>query len=181
MPAATPVRLAGALFVALLFGSAAALPQAASAQPAARLSGPQIAGVAATAGTIDVENAKLALRHATNTAVRAFAVAVIRDHRTVDAKARGLTRTNVPPAAMSRALIEQSRHVRGQLSSLSGADFDRAYLDNEVAFDQTVVSAISTRLIPAAREPRLRQFLMTERNAFASQARRAGQIAGRLH
>ena len=45
------------------------------------------------------------------------------------------------------------------LQSKSGAEFDRAYLQHEVAFHQSVVDAIKGTLLPAVRNPELRSLM----------------------
>jgi len=54
------------------------------------LTDPQIAHIAYTAGTIDIEAAKLALKMSKNKSVRAFADEMVRDHRAVNEKALAL-------------------------------------------------------------------------------------------
>ncbi|MGB6176655.1 MAG: DUF4142 domain-containing protein, partial [Methylocella sp.] len=68
------------------------------AQAAAKLTDPQIAHIAYTAGQLDIEAAKQALSKSTNKDVRAFAEDMVRDHTAVNEKALALVKKlNVTP------------------------------------------------------------------------------------
>src|SRR3546814_6757287 len=93
----------------------------------------QIAHIAYTAGSIDVEAGRQALQISHNAAVRAFAETMVRDHDAVNKQALALVqRLNVKPEAnpTSTALADQAAATSGRLAKLTGAAFDRAYVDN---------------------------------------------------
>jgi putative membrane protein len=50
----------------------------------------------------------------------------------------------------SRTLVQQAEAKRKELSKLKGADFDKAYAQNEVAYHQQVNDAVQNTLIPSA-------------------------------
>jgi putative membrane protein len=52
------------------------------------------------------------------------------------------------------------------LAGLTGAAFDKAYVDNEVAFHKTVNSALSTTLIPDAQNSELKSLLQSGLKVF---------------
>ena len=66
------------------------LSGAALAQGAAKLTDPQIAHIAYTAGQLDIEAAKAAISKSTNKDVRAFAEGMVRDHEAVNKQALDL-------------------------------------------------------------------------------------------
>ena len=102
---------------------------------------PQIAHIAYTAGLIDVEAGKLALEKSQNTDVRAFAQRMVGDHTAVNDQALALAKKlNVTPEdnPTSQSLTKQAETTREKLTGLTGAAFDKAYVDNEVAFHKTV-------------------------------------------
>ena len=114
---------------------------------------PQIAHIAYTAGLLDVEAGKQALEKSQNKDVRAFAQQMIGDHTAVNDQALTLVKKlNVTPEdnATSQSLTKQAEATRKKLAALTGAAFDKAYVDNEVAFHKAVNSALSTTLIPDA-------------------------------
>src|SRR5580700_9586810 len=128
------VRLTTA-FAAIFMLNGAALAQGAGPTD------PQIAHIAYTAGQLDIEAAKQALSRSTNKDVRAFAEGMVSDHATVNDKALGLVKKlKVTPEDndTSRALTKQAAEKRAELAKLSGAAFDKAYIDNEVAYHKTV-------------------------------------------
>jgi putative membrane protein len=98
---------------------------------------PQIAHIAYTAGVIDIDAGKLALDKSKNEAVRAFAQQMVGDHTAVNEQALALVKKlNVTPEdnATSQSLSKGAKAEREKLAGLDGAAFDKAYVDNEVAF-----------------------------------------------
>ena len=150
------------------------------AQAAAKLTDPQIAHIAYTAGQLDIEAAKQAISKSTNKDVRAFAEDMARDHTAVNDKALALVKKlNVTPEDndTSRALTKQAAEKRAELSKLSGAEFDKAYIANEVAYHKTVNGALETTLIPAASNPELKSLLQTGLKIFQGHQQHAEEVA----
>jgi putative membrane protein len=171
------VRLSTAI-AALCMLSGAALAQA-----AVKLTDPQIAHIAYTAGQLDIEAAKQALSKSTNKDVRAFAEDMVRDHTAVNKQALDLvTKLKVTPEDndTSRALTKQAAEKRAELSKLDGADFDKAYVANEVAYHKTVNGALETTLIPSANNPELKSLLQTGLKIFQGHQQHAEQLAAAL-
>lgn len=135
----------------------------------AKVSDPQIAHIAYTAGQIDVAAANLALAKTTNPDVRAFAELMARDHAAVNDQALALVkRLKVTPEAnaTSEALTTQASKIEARLKMLSGAAFDRAYVENEVAYHRTVNEALRKNLIPSAHNGELKRLLETGLTLF---------------
>jgi putative membrane protein len=144
---------------------------------------PQIAHIAYTAGLIDVEAGKLALEKSKDKDVRAFAQRMIGDHTAVNDQALALVKKlNVTPEdnPTSQSLTKQAETARDKLSGLTGAAFDKAYVDNEVAFHKTVNSALSTTLIPDAQNPELKSLLQNGLKVFQSHLEHAEHLAQQL-
>jgi putative membrane protein len=176
-----PARVFGFAIAALLLWICT--PVVAAAQRAAALTDPQIASIAYTAGVIDIENARLALEKSSNQAIRAFARDMIRDHTAINKKVVALIRRlHIIPqnSPASQSLVRQADNVRTQLAALSGEAFDRAYIDNEIAYHKTVDRALETRLIPDARNPQLKRLLATGLKIFEGHEKHAEAIAGKL-
>ena len=153
------------------------------AQAAAKLTDPQIAHIAYTAGQLDIEAAKQAISKSTNKDVRAFAEDMMRDHAAVNDKALALVKKlNVTPEDndTSRALTKQAAEKRAELSKLSGAEFDKAYIANEVAYHKTVNGALATTLIPSASNPELKSLLQTGLKIFQGHQQHAEEVAAAL-
>jgi putative membrane protein len=150
------------------------------AQTAAKPTDPQIAHIAYTAGQLDIEAAKQAISKSTNKDVRAFADDMARDHTAVNDKALALVKKlNVTPEDndTSRALTKQAAEKRAELSKLSGAEFDKAYIANEVAYHKTVNGALETTLIPSASNPELKSLLQTGLKIFQGHRQHAEEVA----
>jgi len=143
----------------------------------------QIAHIAYTAGQIDVETGKLALKKSQNKDVRAFAQRMVGDHTAVNDQALALVKKlNVTPEdnPTSQSLVDQANPARADLSALNGAEFDKAYVANEVAFHKTVNDALSTTLIPAAQNPELKSLLESGLKLFEAHLEHAEQLVETL-
>lgn len=139
----------------------------------------QIAHIAYTAGDIDIRTAQLALQKSTNKDVRAFADDMVRDHTAVNNQALALVKKlNVTPQdnPTSQALVKQADAKRTDLAKLSGAAFDKAYVDNEVAYHQTVNDAMRKTLIPSASNAELKNLLETGLKIFEGHQQHAEMI-----
>lgn len=144
---------------------------------------PQIAHIAYTAGEIDIKAAELALKTSQDKQVRAFAEEMVRDHKAVNDKALALVnKLNVKPEDndTSRSLVQQAERERAKLMSLKGAEFDKAYMDNEVAYHKTVNGALSNTLIPSAQNAELKSLLQSGLKIFQGHQQHAEQIAGNM-
>jgi putative membrane protein len=164
--------LCGASALLMLSGPAVA-------QGAAAPNDAQIAHIAYTAGQLDLEAGKQALAKSHNKGVRSFAETMVRDHAAVNDQALALVKKlGVTPQdnATSEALTKQAREKAGELSKLSGKSFDRAYIQNEVAFHRTVNGALSTTLIPSANNAELKTLLKTGLTLFQEHQKHAEQI-----
>lgn len=166
-----------------LFLTVALLGLSAPAAAADAPTDPQIAHIAYTAGSIDVAAGKQALAKSHNKAVRSFAQEMVRDHSAVNAKALALVKKlHVTPQdnPTSEALTKAATAERDKLGHLSGAAFDRAYVDNEVAFHKTVNGALESTLIPSAKNDQLKSLLETGLTLFREHQAHAEQIAKAL-
>lgn len=143
----------------------------------------QIAHIAYTAGQIDVAAGRQALQRSHNARVLAFARTMVRDHQAVNRQAVALvTRLHVTPAAnpTSTALSGQAAATLRRLGTLRGAAFDRAYVDNEVAYHRTVNGALRDTLIPSAQNGELKTLLQSGLALFTEHQAHAEQLARQL-
>ena len=132
---------------------------------------PQIAAIVVTANQVDVDAGKLAAEKATAPGVRKFGQLMATDHTGVNKAAVDLaTRLKVTPQpnATSKAIQEAGDKNLAKLRTLSGAAFDKAYIDNEVAYHQQVLDAIDKVLIPGAANAELKALLVKVRPAFVA-------------
>ena len=170
------VRLSAAL-AALSLVAGAALAQA------AKPTDPQIAHIAYTAGVIDIAAAKQAISKAGNKDVKAFAEDMVRDHEAVNKQALDLVKKlKVTPEDndTSRTLSKNAAEKLAELGKLKGAEFDKAYVANEVAYHKAVDSALETSLIPSANNAELKSLLQTGLKIFQGHEQHAEQVAAKL-
>jgi putative membrane protein len=161
---------------------ALALPTAALAQ-AAKPNDAQIAHIAYTAGNIDIAAGKQALGKSHNKAVLAFAKEMVRDHTAVNDKALALVKKlGVTPQdnPTSASLSAAAKAKLEELSKLSGAAYDKAYVNNEVAYHKTVNGALSGTLIPSAQNAELKSLLQTGLKLFEEHQHHAEMLASQL-
>ena len=126
------------------------------------LSDPEVAAVAVAANQIDIKNGELAKSKSKNTEVINFAETMIRDHNAVLGQASDLVKKlNVTPKenSLSQKLNSDADATRKSLSSKSGNAFDKAYIDNEVAYHKAVIDAVKNALIPDTDNAELKQLL----------------------
>jgi putative membrane protein len=170
------VRLSAAIAALSLLGSAAL---AEGAKP----TDPQIAHIAYTAGVIDIAAAKQAISKAGNKNVKAFAEDMVRDHEAVNKQALDLVKKlKVTPEDndTSKALSKQAADKLAELGKLKGADYDKAYVANEVAYHKAVNTALETQLIPSASNPELKSLLRTGLKIFQGHEQHAEHVAAEL-
>jgi putative membrane protein len=143
----------------------------------------EIAHVAVTANTIDVDAGRLAKEKSKTKAVTDFADRMIQDHTGVNEQATALAgKLSLTPVdnATSQSLKTSADQTLEILRGKSGAEFDRAYLENEVAFHQTVLDAIDNTLIPNAQNAELKALLEQVRPAIAGHLEMARQFLAAL-
>jgi len=122
----------------------------------------QIAHIAYTAGAIDIRYAHLALGISDNAQVREFAELMLSDHGAVnDAALALLDKLGAAPEdnATSQTLLAQAADKRVELAVLTGAEFDRAYAANELAYHQFVNDTVENAFIPAAQNAEFKDLL----------------------
>jgi putative membrane protein len=149
----------------------------ASATPA--LNDANIAAIVLAANTIDIANGELAIARSKHKAVREFARRMMTDHASVNAKAGALAaRLGLRPVenAASRGLVASTDSTRQQLRRLKGAAFDRAYVENEVAYHQAVLDLLDSTIVPAVENTELRALLVGVRPAFVAHLEHAKMI-----
>jgi putative membrane protein len=170
------IRLSAAIAaVGLLSGAAFA--------EGAKPTDPQIAHIAYTAGVIDVAAAKQALAKTSNKDVKEFAENMVRDHEAVNKQALDLVKKlKVTPEDndTSKSLSKNAAAKLDELAKLKGADFDKAYVANEVAYHKAVDGALETLLIPSASNAELKSLLQTGLKIFQGHEQHAEHVAAEL-
>ena len=80
----------------------------------------------------------------------------------------------------SRALKKGAAENVANLKKLKGAQFDKAYVDHEVAYHQQVLDAIDKVLVPNAQNAELKDLIVKVRPAIATHLKHAKHIQASL-
>jgi len=155
------------------------------AAPAAaqQVTDPQIASIVVTANQVDIDAGTLAASRSKNPEVKKFGQLMVSDHTGVNASATALVqKLNVTAQdnATSQSLKSGGEMNVAHLKTLSGADFDKAYVDHEVVYHKQVLDAIDKTLIPNAKNEELKALLVKVRPAIAAHLDHAKMLQSSL-
>jgi len=165
------IVVAGLLAVSVAVASAQAITDA------------QIAHIVVTANQVDIDAGTLAASKGSNAEVKKFGQQMVTDHTGVNKQASELAaKLNVTPAdnPTSQSLKAGGDKNVAALKGLSGAAFDKAYIDNEVAYHQAVLDAVDKTLIPGATNAELKALLVKVRPAFVAHLEHAKMVQASL-
>jgi putative membrane protein len=171
------MNIRSTLFATALFAAAGAAIAGAGPSDA------QIAAIVVAANQVDVDAGELAKARAADPEVKKFAQLMINDHSGVNKQAVDLvTRLKVTPEEndTSRALKQGGAEALARLKGLNGKAFDKAYVDNEVAYHEKVLGALDQTLIPAAANAELKALLVKVRPAFVAHLEHARHMRAAL-
>ncbi|MEO6901773.1 MAG: DUF4142 domain-containing protein [Bacteroidia bacterium] len=132
------------------------------ANKAPKLSDAEIASVAVVANQNDIDFANIALKKSKDSKVLEFAKTMIADHQSVIDMAVALVKKlKVTPLnnAVSKEYLANAKKTEKMLNSESAKAFDKAYVDNEVAYHKAVIEAVKTILIPQSQNAELKALL----------------------
>ena len=117
----------------------------------AKLNDLEMAHVAVTADAIDIAYARIALARSRTPAIRTFAETMIRDHEAVTGQVVALAKklnVEAQDNDFSRTLVTNSGPITANLKKLRGAEFDKFYAQNELAYHRAVNGAVANQFIP---------------------------------
>ena len=143
----------------------------------------QIAKIVVTANQVDIDAGKLAAGMASHADVKKFANTMVTDHTGVNKQAVALvTKLKVTPEdnATAKSLYDGGKTNVANLKTLKGQDFDKAYIDHEVAYHMAVIDAVDKTLIPGAKNEELKALLVKVRPAFVAHLEHAKKIQSSL-
>lgn len=138
------------------------LPITMLAQESPKLTDPEIAHVGVTANKIDIGYAEIAIKMSSNKDIITFAETMKRDHEGVIKQAVDLvTKLGVTPKEnnVSSSMLKDAEEMKKKLKSKKGEDFDKSYINNEVAYHKAVIAAIRDILVPQSNNQELKDFL----------------------
>ena len=148
------------LTASLLLCSSFTIPLFAQDNP--KLSDAEVAHVAVVANQIDIAYADIAKEKSKEADILKFAETMKNDHNAVINQASALVKKlSVTPKenSVSQKLLDDAEQTKKSLRSKSGKAFNKAYIDNEVAYHQAVIGAVEGLLIPEAENAELKALL----------------------
>jgi len=152
-------------------GDTAAMATTPAPAPAAGPTDPQIAAIVVAANNADIEAGRLAASKSNNAQVKEFAQRMITDHEGVNKAATalvtklGVTPEENPTSQQQKASGDQNI---ASLQGKSGAEFDQAYIANELTYHQNLLNAIDQVLLPSVQNAELKGLLEKTRPAVVS-------------
>ena len=170
------------VFTSALFLAGGAIAQG-TAPAAAGPTDPQIAHIVVTANQVDITAGKLAQSKGSNKDVKAFGKEMVKDHTGVNKEATALVKKlKVKPEdnPTSKSLKSGGEDNIKKLKGLKGKEFDKAYIDNEVAYHQVVLDAIDKILVPNAKNEELKGLIVKVQPAFVAHLEHAKHIQASL-
>ncbi|MBB5402283.1 putative membrane protein [Paraburkholderia youngii] len=171
------------LIIHTVLATTLALASIASGAQGTGPSDPQIAAIVVTANQVDIDAGKLAETRTKSKDVKAFAQRMVTDHTGVNKAAANLVKKlNVTPEdnPTSQNIKQGGDQNIAKLKTLSGASFDKAYIDHEVTYHENVIDALDKTLIPSAKNEELKALLVKVRPAFVAHLEHARHVQAEL-
>lgn len=143
----------------------------------------EVAMVVRVANLSEIREGNVARAKATSTAVRDFAVMMVNEHTNAETKAETeLLKVDLAfvDTDLSRRMDADSGTAAESLSRLTGSEFDRAYMDRQIAVHQSVLDTIDKTLVPKARNKHLRDVLKETRAMVTTHLEKARTIRAGL-
>lgn len=132
------------------------------AQDTPKLSDAEVASVAVVANQIDIAYADIAKEKSKDAEIIKFAETMINDHNAVINQAAALVKKlGVTPKDndVSKKLLADAETTKKALRSKTAREFNKAYIDNEVAYHKAVIDAVEGLLIPETDNGELKALL----------------------
>jgi putative membrane protein len=119
-------------------------PAAAPADPAAPMATPDFVTAAGQSDQFEIQEGKMAEKMGSTASVRKFGAKMVRDHtKTTAALQKAVKKAGMTPPPPP-ALRPDQEQMATQLQGMSGADFDKAYLTQQVQSHQEALALMST-------------------------------------
>jgi putative membrane protein len=133
-----------------------------TAPPVEKLSDAQIADVVSSANQGEIEQAKQAQKKAKNARVKKFAAMMIQHHGDAQKKLAGVSKKlmlSSSASALQSEVRTTGASVLDKLKTMTGNDFDLAYMDAQVAQHEAVLDALDRKMAPQAETEEMRGLL----------------------
>lgn len=182
------MRATKLMMMTLGFGIAGSLalaqPQTQTATgTAGTLTDGQIMHILKTADEGEVDLGKLAKSRAQNKDVKEFAKQMVDEHKKNEKEGKDIakkTKVEMTKNDTSTSLEKMVDTEESNLKKLKGADFDKAYIGNQITMHKQLLDDLNQKLIPAAQSPELKTHLENTKSHVEKHLTRAQQIQDSL-
>jgi putative membrane protein len=134
------------------------------------------------ANTADIETGTLGEQRGTTKEIREYGQMLRQVHVAVRQQGRDLAKKlGVTPAMPEGSTMAQDHAATvARLKSLTGPEFDRAFLEHEQAFHAAVLAAVKSTLLPAIQTKELKDFVTSLGPAFEAHRLAAENLKSKL-
>lgn len=139
----------------------------------------QIAKILMTTNNGEVSLGQLAKEKAQNKDVKKFAEHMVKAHSKNNKKSVKLaTKIGLSPSENEKSSMMQQENdaAMASLKDLSGAEFDKAYIENQITTHQKVLTEFDNTLIPSAKNKKFKKMLEKTRKTVATHLEDAEKI-----
>jgi putative membrane protein len=151
-------------------------PSTTSARPAAPLSQSDALGVLSAVNQAEIAAGQLALKKVPTGPVHEYAQKMVTEHSDNDRKARAWSPNT--GAAQAIAQKQKGQQELARLEPMTGDGFSKAYIAAMVKDHAAALDALDHKLIPAAKDAQVREFLTQTRAHVANHLAMARQLQG---
>jgi putative membrane protein len=170
-------RLRILIFPILLFGVSGAVAQTSA------LKDSWIAHLVNTARDNDIAAAEMALSKATSDAIKSLAQQIKKDQSSEKtAELESLKQLGLKPEdnELSQSLSEVGAEKSKELAALTGPAFDKAYLQNEVAYNVFVIGVLEVTALPSTKNPALKRLIEARLEILKAHKKNAEDLLSKL-
>lgn len=152
------------------------------ASAADKLDDPTILAIFDQANAADIWTARLGVKRAHSGEVKALARMVATDHEAVQQMGRDVAKKMgvIPSPPDNDASAEAQAKAIAILQTKSGPEFDQAYLRHEIAFHQSVITAVKNVLLPSIKNGELRELVTKVLPGFEHHLAATKEVAAKL-
>ena len=152
-------------------------------QQLAKLDDGKISAILQSADEAEVTAGRYAESHATNKDVQQFAKQMATAHAQnadVDKKVASAKNVSSNPNEKSKSITDQANTSLEHLKTLKGAEFDRAYVEDQINMHRQIMLMMDRELIPNVKSAALKTQLKSTRDKVASHLKEAEGLKARL-
>lgn len=145
---------------------------------------PELGSFLVTVNTLEIAEAELAQQQAENAEVRQFAEQLVQEHTRANEQLRqalgGGTTVDQEQSQQAQQLRQEATQSLERMRGLSGAEFDRAFIQHQIEMHQRVLDTLDRTGMTGATQDGMRPLIQELRTTLQSHLQRAQQIQQQL-